>query len=256
MSQTTSSRPETATASVIASSARQMQLAIRARLMQDVTRLWPLLDAKRLDTTFSGWLRAMTMLVRSYRGQSAAAASSAYRIAREHATMSPAPASLVKIAPEPDPEWLSRAFGYSGPGMLSRDTARPNTALTMTLGTASRVVLDAGRTTTLDTVKADPVAVGWYRVTDGKPCAFCALLASRGIVYKEHSFDGSNGRFTGDGMSKVHNDCGCGFSPAFNRDHALPDISQQAAEVYRNRGDGDPLVAFRKAWAAHLAKGI
>ena len=250
MSQTTSSRPETATASVIASSviassARQMQLAIRARLLQNVTRLWPLLDAKRLDTTFPGWLRAMTMLVRSYRGQSAAAASAAYRAMREQSTQSPAPASLVKIAPEPDPEWLNRAFGYSGPGMLSRDTARPNTALTVTLGTASRVVLDAGRTTTLDTVKADPVAVGWYRVTDGKPCAFCALLASRGIVYKEHTVD-----------FKAHNDCGCSGAPAFSRTQDLPDVSRRAAQVYANRGDGDPLVAFRKAWAQHLAEGI
>lgn len=240
----------------LAASARTIQLAIRARLLQDVARLWPLLDPKRLDETFPGWMRAMTILTRDYRSQSSAAASAAYRAARQQATQSPAPRSLVRLAPDADEEWLSRAYGFSGPGMLRRDTARPNTALSTTMGTASRIVLDAGQTTTLDTLLEDPVALGWYRVTDSAPCAFCAMLAGRGVEYKpygEHSFDASNARFEGEGIAKVHNDCGCTMAPAFSRDQELPETSRRAAEVYRNRGDGDALVAFRKAWNAHLA---
>lgn len=242
----------------VALAARTMQLAIRARLLRDVTALWPLLDAKRLDETFPGWIRAMSMLVRNYHGQSAAAASAAYREARAKATLSPAPRSLIKLAPVPDEAWMRQAFGFSGPGMLNKDTARPNTALSVTMGTASRIALDGGRTTTIETVKADPVAVGFYRVTDGAPCAFCALLASRGIVEKStlyrsaHSFDDSNARFTGPGVAKVHNDCGCSMAPAFSRDEQLPDVNQKAAEVYANRGEGDALKAFRKAWNEHL----
>lgn len=241
----------------VAMSARQMQIDIRSALVRDVARLWPLLDASRLDTTFPGWVRAMTLLVKSYRGQSAAAAAAAYRVARQDATQSPAPRSLVKFAPDPEPDWLIRAFGFSGPGTLNKDVARPNTALTVTMGTASRIVLDAGRTTIIDTVAADPVAVGWYRVTDGKPCAFCALLASRGVVYKKNSFDRSNAHFAGDGTAKVHNDCGCGFSPAFTHDVTLPGISDSALSVYRDATSGvknaDRMATFRKAWAAHLA---
>lgn len=242
----------------VATAARVAQLAVRAQLLRDVARLWPLLDAKRLDATFPGWLSAMSMLVRSYRGQSSQVASRAYRASREIATQSPAPRSLIKLAPDPSPEWLARAFGYSGPGMLQRDTVRPNTALSTTMGTASRIVLDGGRETTIETVKADPVAIGFYRVTDGAPCAFCALLASRGVVPKstlyrsEDSFDASNARFTGPGMAKVHNDCGCSMAASFSRDQELPAINRKAAEVYANRGDGNTLVAFRKAWADHL----
>lgn len=242
----------------VAAAARVAQLTVRAQLLRDVAKLWPLLDAKRLDTTFPGWLRAMSVLVRNYRGQSAQVAASAYRASREVATQSPAPRSLIKFAPEPSQEWLDRAFGYSGPGMLNRDTARPNTALSTTMGTASRIVLDGGRTTTIETVKADPVALGFYRVTDGAPCAFCALLASRGVVPKstlylsEHSFDASNARFTGPGMAKVHNDCGCSMAPVFGRHQELPEVNRKAAEVYQNRGRGNALVAFRKAWSEHL----
>ena len=245
----------------VAVTARTMQLAIRARLLRDVTALWPALDKDRLGETFPGWVRAMSLLVRNYHGQSAAAASAAYREARAQATMSPAPRSLVKLAPAPSDEWMRQAFGFSGPGMLNKDTARPNTALSTTLGTASRIALDGGRMTTIETVKADPVAIGFYRVTDGAPCAFCALLASRGVVEKstlyvsEHSFDASNAKFTGPGMAKVHNDCGCSMAPAFSRDQELPEVNRKAAEVYLNRGDhpNGALAAFRKAWAAHLA---
>lgn len=225
------------TALETATAARTVQLAIRARLLRDVTTLWPMLDRNRLDETWPGWIRAMTLLVRNYRGQSSQAAASAYRAAREQATFSPAPRSLIRLAPAPDETLIHRAFGFSGPGMFQRDIARPNTALSTTLGTASRIALDGGRTTTLDTLKADPVAVGWYRVTDNDPCAFCALLASRGVVYKEDTAG-----------FQSHDHCACYGMAAFSRDIELPKIAQEAADVYKNRGDGDAMTAFRKAW--------
>ncbi|HET6916601.1 MAG TPA: hypothetical protein VFH56_10980 [Acidimicrobiales bacterium] len=257
MTQTATESHPARTSLEIAASARTAQLAIRARLLRDVTALWPTLDAKRLAETWPGWLRAMSLLIRNYHSQSSVAASAAYRAARQAATQSPAPSSLVKLAPQPSEEWLRKALGYSGPGMLKWDKARPNTALSTTLGTASRVALDGGRTTTLDTIKADPAAKGWYRVTDGQPCAFCAMLASRGVVYKGHSFDKSDPRFHGPGEFKVHNDCGCSLAPAFSRSHeTLPDLNRTAATVWSGATDGvhykQALQAFRKAWNDHL----
>lgn len=221
-------------------SARAVQLAVRAQLLRDVMKLWPLLDPKRLNETFPGWVGAMIALIRSYHGQSAAAAAAFYRAARATATRSPAPGSLIVLAAPPSDAWLRKALGFSGPGMLSRDTARPGTALSTTLGTASRIALDGGQSTILATVHADPVAVGWYRVTDGQPCAFCALLAGRGVVYKKDTVG-----------FKTHNDCGCSGAPAFSRDQPLPDLNRTAAQVYTERGSGNALVAFRKAWAEH-----
>jgi hypothetical protein len=224
--------------------ARQVQLAIRARLMQDVARLWRLLDPQRLAETFPGWVAAMTALIRDYHAQSAQGAAVFYRSARAAAVQSPTPVALIRLAEAPSAEWLRRALGFAGPGMLSRDTARPGTALSTTLGTAARIALDGGRSTIVGTVHADPVAVGFFRVTDGQPCAFCAMLAGRGVVYKSAE--------TVD--FKAHNDCGCFGAPAFSKGQPLPEISDRAAQVYRERGPGDSLKAFRKAWADHTGR--
>jgi hypothetical protein len=233
--------------------ARAAQLAVRASLLRDVARLWPLLDKANLPGSFPGWVAAMSALINRYHAQSATASAAFYRAAREAATGSPTPDSLVRLAKAPDSEWVSRALGFAGPGMLSRDTARPNTALSTTLGTAARIALDGGRSTLAATVEADPAALGWYRVTDGDPCAFCALVASRGIVYKDEGTAGrdANSQFTGSGLFKYHNDCGCIAAAAFARDQELPALSAKAAEVYKSRGSGDALVAFRKAWNDH-----
>lgn len=52
----------------------------------------------------------------------------------------------------------------------------------------------------------------WRRVTDGDPCAFCAMLASRGPVYTEttsltRGFDGL----------RYHKGCGCTAEPWYGR---------------------------------------
>ena len=237
-----------------AATAKSIQLAIRAALLRDVIKLWPALDKNRLAETWPGWLRAMSLLIANYHGQSSFAAGRSYQAMREQALQSPAPARLIKMAPAPDPEWLARALGFSGPGMLEKDTAQPGTALSTTLGTAARIVLDGGRTTTLQTVKADPAAVGWWRMTDGDPCHFCAMLASRGVVFEERSFARSDPRFVGEGDAKVHNMCGCTLKPAFSHSQRLPTVNDEADQVWRESTAGlsgnAARDAFRKAWEA------
>lgn len=227
-----------------ASGARAVQLAIRAQLLIAVTKLWPALDPKRLDQTWPGWLRAMQLLVGSYHGQSSVAAGAFYRAARQDALDAPTPSSLIKLAPKPSDGWTAKAFGFSGPGMLTRDKVRPNTALTTTLGTASRIALDGGRTTIINTTLADKVAVGWYRVTSRTPCGFCAMLSGRLIAYKSEK--------SADFLS--HGNCACSAAPAFSRDAELPAINTEAAALYRTATKGAPkggqLAAFRKAWDA------
>jgi hypothetical protein len=169
------------------------------------------LDKSRLDETFPGWLRAMTLLVTNYHGQSSFGGGNVLPgDARAGAAVAPPREPDQAGARAPPQEWLNRAFGFSGPGMLSQGHGAARHGAVHDAGHAARIALDGGRTTTLDTVKADPVAVGWYRVTDGDPCAFCALLASRGVVYKE--FDTVDLTAT-----QVHNDCGCFGAPAFSR---------------------------------------
>lgn len=232
-----------------ANQSRTIQLALSAALAKDVARLWPNLDRKRLGETFPNWLRLMTQLVTRYHGMSSLASSIYYRDTRQAHLGVPTPESLIRLAPAPSEQWMTRAFGYSGPGLLRDGAFQDSSALSSTQGTAVRIAQSGARETVLQTVKADQKALGYYRVTDGHPCAFCALLASRvalkgrGSLYKSQE----------SASFKAHNDCGCTAAPLFSRDQPLPEVNTRAAEVYQNRGSGPALGAFRKAWSQHLA---
>lgn len=81
---------------------------------------------------------------------------------------------------------------------------------------AYKEVVNGGRDTTDELIRTQ-IAVGYQRITKAKPCAFCLMLASRGPVYSDDSFDQSDPRFTGPGDHKVHDSCGCGLRPIFKR---------------------------------------
>lgn len=66
------------------------------------------------------------------------------------------------------------------------------------LAAAKRHVLNASRDRLIVRQQRDPNVRGWARVSDGKPCAFCAMLVSRGPVYS-----GTTGDF------RAHDGCGC-----------------------------------------------
>jgi hypothetical protein len=259
---------ENTTTVALAAAARRQQVQIRNAAVADIARLWRLLDFDRLDKTWQAWLAPVTDILTRRHQMSADAAALFYRAARQHATGDPGTVDLAKLADPPLQEWTSRALGYSAPGTYARQIeARVppeqanKVALTQTLGTTSRIVLDGGRTTIQESVKADPVAVGFYRVTDGDPCAFCALMASRvvpktngdhrGRFYKTEGSAGgdANEKFTGDGLFKFHNDCGCSVIPAFSTDVELDPVAQEAARVYREDTKSPTMSDFRKAWS-------
>jgi hypothetical protein len=227
--------------------ARTIQLALSAAVARDVAKVWPNLDRKRLDATFPGWLQLMIALVERYHGMSSLAASVFYQDARQAHLGIPTPESIIHSAPMPSLDWMRQAFGYSGPHLLKDGAWQDSSALSTTQGTAVRIVQSGARDTIIGTTKADPKAAGWYRVTDGDPCAFCALMASRGVVYRSEKT----------ASFKSHNDCGCTAAPAFSSGQALPDISSEALRVYQDSTAGLPnpqrIAAFRKAWNARSA---
>ena len=66
---------------------------------------------------------------------------------------------------------------------LTVEAVRQQTLVTVT-GSLVRNVLAGGRDTVAQTVEDDLRIVGWMRITGPNPCAFCAMLASRGPVFK------------------------------------------------------------------------
>ncbi len=245
------------TALALAQGYRQLQLDQRRQLVRDVTVAWAALDHKRLSASWPTWMQLMVALLRRYHAAAVDSAALYYRADRQRHTGQVADPGLIVRADEPSEEWIARALGYAAAGTFDRHTTAgmdpqlaERHALTQVIGTASRISLDGGRSTLVNTAQADERAVGYYRVTDGDPCAFCALMASR-VVFKNN-----RGRFYTSAANagadrKWHNDCGCTVAVAFTRDVDLQETSVLADAIYRD-GNGS-LADFRKAWNEHLA---
>lgn len=99
-------------------------------------------------------------------------------------------------------------------------------------GYASSMALAGGQTTITNSVAR------WQRVTSAKPCAFCAMLASRGPVYRE-----STVRF------QAHPHCACSAEPAFTSGYTS--ANSRWADLWTAATGGlsgaDALNAFRRA---------
>lgn len=94
-------------------------------------------------------------------------------------------------------------------------------------GAAIRQAMNGGRGVTNRVMAKDRKVIGFARVTDSDPCAFCALLASRGTVFGKGSFVSSDAKFKADdeaardvpdgwtNIAKVHNNCKCHLRPVY-----------------------------------------
>ncbi|MGV9271575.1 VG15 protein [Kitasatospora sp. NPDC003701] len=135
-------------------------------------------------------------------------------------------------------------------GGLMRDAG------TTAAGAADREVLRGGRALTARSGRADRRVIGWARVTDTAPCAWCAMLASRGAVYKTRDSAGLAGGppVSLDDLTKYHDMCHCQLTPIYSRDSWLPDGSDAWRDLWKEATDGlsgpEATRAFNRAVAA------
>lgn len=237
---------------------RQQNLALRAGTLAAFLRLWSALDLTRPET-FGAWLRAVSLLIRRDRATAAGLASVYYRQFRQSEGIPGTPRIL--LAGDLPDELVETSMRVTttvayGRGRRSGQNHRQavENAFVQSAGSVTKLVLNAGRDTIEDTAEADRTALGWMRVASPTCCAFCAMLASRGPVYKDDSFDLSDPRFVGRGEVKVHDWCTCSAEPVYSRDTALPETSQRYAQLWADSTTGysgvDALNAFRRALGA------
>src|SRR5690606_32229579 len=112
---------------------------------------------------------------------------------------------------------------------------------------AMRHALNGGREAIIRSVNADRLALGHARATSGNPCSFCAMLASRGPVFKDDGFDRSDPRFSGPGEAKVHDNCTCSLEPVYHRDTGWPPGSERYRDLWKQAKaeEGDTTTNFR-----------
>lgn len=232
----------TAEGSALTEYHRAVQDFILASLVDRLGVGWGGVDPTNLRGTLDPWSVAARVTLLALRRASSSAALAYYMSFRRAEGVTGLLPGL--LAPDPPPEVLSastlgagvhgivvaRASGASVPEAKARGFSR-------LVGSSIKVVADGGRETILGLVAGDAQAVGYQRVTDSDPCAFCRMLAGRGII-----------KYTRDSAAfQAHAHCGCAAEPAFEGSV----ISPQNA-VYRDqwkaatRGRSDALNAFRR----------
>ncbi|MFF2619837.1 hypothetical protein [Kitasatospora sp. NPDC058046] len=106
-------------------------------------------------------------------------------------------------------------------------------------GAGAMVVQDGGRNTVHAALHNDPGAIGYYRKTGSSPCYFCALMASRGAVYKSR----------GTAAFGPHSRCHCQVVPIFSRRYQLPAENTKYARMWHDFGGGS-LADWRTYYAS------
>jgi hypothetical protein len=220
-----------------------------------------LLDHEDLDHTIERWIEVVVPLIQSNRQTSARLAASYLDVFRGMELGITPGRFTPDIAEDLPFRQLTTSLLVTGPAKIRSGLAKShnveqvlNAAQVATAGAAMRHAMNGGRDTVQRTVRADRSALGYARTVSGAPCAFCAMLASRGPVYKDDSFDASDARFHGFGEAKVHDHCSCGVEPVYRRDAAWPIGTNRYSQLWQDstRGlSGDAARnAFRRALEA------
>lgn len=196
---------------------RQAQHLLRLATVRDLLKLWPALDVQRLDRTYPAWASAVSALVDRNQRTSAGLAAAYIRAfrAQEIGLEQFTPTLAEPVAAEQVQTVLRVTSVVSiKQAMLRGDKLAKamDKAFVLSSGEASRLVLDGGRRTILDSIRDDPKASGWQRVTDGNACGFCRMLAGRGFVYKAETVHFAS-----------HGHCGCSAVPEYGEPQTVRD---------------------------------
>lgn len=220
------------------------QTRIGARTIRDLQAIWPLLDLTDLDTTVSRWLRAAVPLVKARRQESAQLSAAYFERFRRTEAPQHRPIPVALAGPLPAEQAVT-SLTVTGPATVKAATARGlplaaagDLGLATSSRSAMRLALDGGRQTITGTISADPNALGWARATSGDPCAFCAMLASRGPTYSEEAV-----------AFEAHDGCNCTAEPVYTTEADWPAGARQYRDLWdqATAGEADQLNAFRRA---------
>jgi hypothetical protein len=224
---------------------RALQGRINAATLRDLLRLWGTVDPRNLRHTVDPFTKAAASLVLNGR-RASSTASARYYVAFRQAEGVRGTA-VVDPAPAPNPDVVAgviRGAGLAGIMNAYRRGLKPDEAhangFVKLAGSASSLVYGGGRATLLGAIQADPQARGFQRVTDGAPCAFCAMIASRGIISKEEAGAGF----------EAHGHCGCTAEPAYEGSPVNAANERFRAawdEATNGLSGGDALNAFRRS---------
>jgi hypothetical protein len=151
----------------------------------------------------------------------ATSSSASKTVKQQHATIKALPAPAVVAATKDVPsipmklDAIETSLYVTGPVVVRTQIAKgasleaaKQAGLAGTLAAGKRIMLDAGRGVLLEAARRDKNIRGWARVSDGDPCAFCAMLISRGPVYRTEA----------SAAFRAHDRCGCSVRLVYRTD--------------------------------------
>ncbi|WP_309248668.1 hypothetical protein [Streptomyces sp. MNP-20] len=155
-------------------------------------------------------------------------------------------------------------------GFLQELADAATTAGTGAASAADREAIRSGRDLIIRASQADKRVVGWARVTDGNPCAFCAMLASRGAIYTSRPTAAGGGRRKPAGspdgrarrnrrppvavedLTRYHYGCHCQVVPVYSRNDFLTPQARDYSRQWETVTRGKTGAEARAAWRRHI----
>lgn len=188
---------------------RLAQARLGAETVAILAATWPLIDPADVKASGRAWLSVAAPAVQAQRQRSAQMAAAYLRAHRTLELGEPFDPVLADSAPSRQVATSLLVTGVYGLLANIRRGLTPERSASIAQGAAAgaamRLALNGGRETITATVKADPRGRGYRRVTSGKACSWCSMLAGRGAVYGEASvnFD-------------AHDHCSCSGEPIWS----------------------------------------
>ncbi|WP_037576790.1 VG15 protein [Phaeacidiphilus oryzae] len=232
---------------------RAAQRGLTLLLTRDMRKIRRLIVPARMQQTVPTWITAANALVDQYGRASASLAADYYDAERLAARVTGK--FTVPLLDPPPTEQVEASLRWATKDLWPRDPDAPSAtpaqrppleirldaAEAKAEDVAQKLVTDTGRGTVVRAVRQDPQAVGWARAAALGACAFCKMLATRGMVYRSEE--------TAD--FRAHDSCHCGVIPVYKGQRF--ELSDHAAEwrrLYEEHAQGhsgDQLRLFRRA---------
>jgi hypothetical protein len=235
-----------------------------AELLVLAMRFWrSSMRVDNIDLGVRSWLGSTIAAVLEYRRRSADMAAAYYQAFRVLETRDLVAVPPIVLAREISAEQLRTSLVVTGVASFKEAMRKQpltpeqqqealDVAGRRQAAAAIRHALNGGRETIDRTVQQDRRALGYARVTRETPCYFCAMLASRGPVFKASSFDESDPRFVGIGDVKVHDSCSCALEPWFSEGAEWPGRAREFDQLWgsstKGKSGNEAVKAFRKAY--------
>lgn len=218
------------------------QAAITALAITAMGNALALIDLADLKTTLPRYRLAVLAITTKYGQASATVAARFYqqerRLAGISGTYRPIPANPAPM------EQVAASLDWATKGLWDDKPDLP-AVKTLTNGVAQKLIVDTGRNTLIQAIEQDRRARGWARLPRPTCCHFCALLATRGAVYKSEQAAGF----------EAHDHDHCVPVPLFAEHYEPPAYVREWGGIYADSTSGkhgaEARNAFRVALAAH-----